>query len=257
MTPLRVHSWGPEDAPAVLVIHGVTNTGARYRRLAEEQLAGLRVLAPDLRGHGDSPWEPPWDSGRHVADLVAVLDAAGLARAVVVGHSFGGLLALRLAARAPHRVRGLVLLDPAVAVAPERAGREAEAARVDEGWQSVAEARVARTALRPEHSRDTVEEDLATFLERGADGRVRFRFSRPAAVCAWSEMAAPPPSLAGFPGAATLVTATRADYVSDTLRAALRRDLGGRLTETGIDAGHMLFWDAPDEVGALVRAAAG
>lgn len=255
MDALHLHSWGPSGGPPVLVVHGVTNTGARYRRLAEEMLPEVRVLAPDLRGHGLSTWEPPWSVEQHVADLLATLDAQGLDRVVVVGHSFGGLLSLHLAATAPGRVRRLVLLDPAVALPADRAEREAAAARADAGWATLDEARSARTALRPPHARATVEEDLATFLERGEDGRLRFRFSREAAAAAWGEMARPAPSLAGFPGEATLVTAERADVVTDALRASLRDDLGDRLTETGIDAGHMLFWDAPDEVAALIRKA--
>jgi lipase len=253
MSRLHVHAWGPVGAPPVLVVHGVTNTGARYRRLAEQQLAGFRVVAPDLRGHGRSTWDPPWSVERHVEDLVRTLDEAAAGPAAVVGHSFGGLVGMALAATVPARVERLALVDPAAAMPPARAGEEAERLRRDEGWASVAEARGARLALRPEHSRDTVDEDLATFLEEGADGRWRFRYSRPAAVAAWSEMAEPAPSLAGYPGRALLVEARRADYVTDPLRGRLREDLGDRLHEETIDAGHMLFWDAPDELGRTLR----
>ncbi len=255
MSALHVHAWGPDGAPPVLVAHGVTNTGARYRRLAQEHLADLRVLAPDLRGHARSTWDPPWSLERHVADLVDTLDAAGIDAATVVGHSYGGVIALHLAATAPARVAGLVLLDPAGALDPARAAREAEDARRDEGWATREEAREARTALRPPHSRDTVDEDLDDFLVEGPDGRVRFAFSRPASVTAWSEMARPAPSLAGYPGRVALAVAGRADYVSDALREALRRDLGDRLEVTTIDAGHALFWDAPDACAGLIRAA--
>ena len=255
MSALHVHQWGPADARPLLVVHGVTNTGARYRRLAQEHLPELRVLAPDLRGHGRSTWDPPWSLERHVADLLDTLDAVGVVRADVLGHSFGGVIGLHLAATAPDRLGALVLLDPAGALEPARAGREAEETRRDEGWASVDEARAARLALRPAHSRDTVEEDLATFLRQGADGRVRFAYSRAAATTAWSEMARPAPSLASFRGRVELVTALRADYVSDGLRSALRRDLGERLTESSIDAGHALFWDAPAESASRVRQA--
>lgn len=255
MTALNVHAWGPPGGSPVLIVHGVTNTGARYRALAQEQLPEARVLAPDLRGHGGSTGDPPWGVESHVADLIDTLDAEGVERALVVGHSFGGLLALHLAAAAPARARALVLLDPAVGLPPARAAAQAEAARRDEGWASEDEARAGREALRPPHARGTVDEDLATFLVRGGDGRVRFRYSRPAVVAAWGEMARPAPSLAGYPGTVTLVAAHLADYVTPSLRDALRRDLGDRLTETGIDAGHMLFWDAPGEVGAIVRGA--
>jgi len=235
------------------MLHGVRNTGARYRRLAEG-LPGVRLLAPDLRGHGDSVWDPPWDAGTHVADLLETMEAEGLDSVPAAGHSFGGLLAMRLAAAAPDRVSRLALLDPAVALPPETCAAEAEATRSDEGWTSAAEARAARLALRPAHARDTVEEDLVTFLARDADGRHRFRFSRPAVICAWSEMAAPPPSLAGYPGPVLLVPARRERYVTDALRAALAADVGGRLVERGIDAGHMLFWDARQELAALLLA---
>lgn len=255
MTALHVHAWGPGEAPPVLVVHGITGTGARYRRLAEGHLCGLRVLAPDLRGHAASTWDPPWTIERHVADLLETLDAAGVARATVVGHSFGGLISMHLAATAPERVGGLVLLDPAGALTPERAARESEIARLDEGWASLDEARAARLGLRPPHSRDTVEDDLTGFLREGPDGRFRFAFSRGASVTAWSEMARPAPALAAYPGRVALATALRADYVSDDLRAALRRDLGDRLSEHGIDAGHALFWDAPAASAALIRGA--
>ncbi len=235
------------------MVHGVRNTGLRYRRLAEEGLPGVRVLAPDLRGHGASTWDPPWDPATHVADLVEAMDAEGLGAAPVAGHSFGGLLALRLAAAAPERVSALALLDPAVSLPPGTCAAQAEADRTDEGWASVEEARAARLALRPEGARDTVEEDLAGFLARGPDGRVRFRFSRPAAICAWSAMAAPPPSLAGYPGPVLLVPALRERYVTEALRVSLAADLGPRLGERGIDAGHMLLWDAREELAAVLR----
>lgn len=253
MSRLHLHAWGPADGRPVLVIHGVTNTGARYRRLAEEELPGLRVLAPDLRGHGHSTWEPPWSVERHVEDLVLTLDGAGVGGAAVVGHSFGGLIGMALASAHPDRVDALGLIDPAVAIAPGRAGEEAEQVRRDDGWATVDEARAARLAMRPDHARDSVEEDLRTFLDEGADGRVRFRYCRPAAVTAWSEMSEPVPSLAAYPGAVLLVEALRADIVTGALRSGLRDDLGPRLREEAIDAGHMLFWDAREELGRLLR----
>lgn len=248
-----MHAWGPAGGRPVLVLHGVTNTGARFRRLAQEELGAMRVLAPDLRGHGRSTWDPPWCVTRHVADVTETLDACGAERVAVVGHSFGGLLGMALAASDPGRVEALALVDPAAVVDPARAGAEAERARRDEGWATVEDARAARLALRPDDARDTVEEDLETFLERGDDGRVRFRHSRPAVVTAWSEMAGPAPVLAAFPGRVLLIEALRADYVSAALRSRLREDVGARLSEEAIDAGHMLFWDARGELGGLLR----
>lgn len=246
-----MHTWGPATGPPVLLIHGVTGHGGRMRRLAERGLAGMRVMAPDLRGHGDSTWDPPWSAARHVADLLETLDAAGLERVAVAGHSFGGLLALHLAAEAPGRVRRVALIDPAVALPPSRAAAEATTTVADPGWDSPEAAREARRRLRPPHAQDTVEEDLVGFLHRAPDGRYRLRYSRPAAICAWSDMAGPPRTPPPVP--TLLVTAARADFVTPALRAALRHELGPALEERTVDAGHMLFWDAHDELAAHLR----
>jgi lipase len=251
VSTLRLHTWGPDGGAPVLLVHGVTGHGGRLRRLAEEGLAGMRVIAPDLRGHGDSTWDPPWGAARHVADLLETLDAARLDVVDVAGHSFGGLLALHLAAEAPARVRRLALIDPAVALPAFRAAAEAATVIADPGWDDFAAAREARRRLRPAHAMDTVDEDLAGFLHIAPDGRHRLRYSRPAAICAWSEMAGPPRTPAPLP--TLLVTAARADFVTPALRSALRRDLGSALDERTIDAGHMLFWDAHDELAAYLR----
>jgi pimeloyl-ACP methyl ester carboxylesterase len=140
-----------------------------------------------------------------------------------------------------------------VALDPPRAAREAEAVVADPGWATVEEAREARRALRPPHSRDTVDADLAVFLRPGADGRLRLHFSRAAAAAAWGVMAEPPPDLTAYAGEVLLVVAGRVDVVTRALREALARGLGPRLTTAGIDAGHMLIIDAAQEVSALVR----
>ncbi len=72
---LHVHQWGEASAPPLLCLHGVSSHGRRFRRLAEQRLAGRhRVIAPDLRGHGLSEWDPPWDLETHVGDISETLD---------------------------------------------------------------------------------------------------------------------------------------------------------------------------------------
>ena len=67
MAALHVHAFGPEDGAPLLLLHGVTSTGLRFRRFVEAELPGVRAIAPDLRGHGDSTWDPPWHLEQHVA----------------------------------------------------------------------------------------------------------------------------------------------------------------------------------------------
>src|SRR5919204_3212686 len=111
---LRLHEWGDRHALPVVCLHGVTGHGRRFRRLAEERLArSFRVLAPDLRGHGFSEWEPPWTIATHVADVLETVAAAGVERAAWLGPSLGGRPILELAPLEPGRVERARLLDPA------------------------------------------------------------------------------------------------------------------------------------------------
>lgn len=258
MTRLTVHRFGQPAGRGtgvpILAIHGVKGHGRRFRRLAEEAWPDRTTLAVDLRGHGGSTWDPPWDVATHLGDLIDTLDAEGVQKAAVVGHSFGGCLATHLAATAPDRVERFALLDPAIALPPARITSEAEETRLDEGWPSREAARRVRRADRPVHAKDVVDEDLAAHLREDPDGRWRFRFSRSAVVVGWSEMARPPVSLAGFRGDGLLLVAGLEDYVTPALRSSLDRDLGSRLTVRTLDVGHMVLWDAFEATAAIVSA---
>src|SRR5439155_10404025 len=102
-------------APGLVCLHGVTSNGGRFKHLAERLADRYHVVAPDLRGHGYSDWEPPWDVEAHLAD---VLESVPDDTRIWVGHSFGGRLVAELAVREPDRVEKLVLLDPALQVLP-------------------------------------------------------------------------------------------------------------------------------------------
>jgi pimeloyl-ACP methyl ester carboxylesterase len=106
----------PFDAakPTVVFIHGVLNDHSVWilqtRYFAHH---GWNVLAPDLPGHCKSAGDPPRSVEEAAAFVIALLDAAGVQRAALVGHSFGSLTALQAAATAPERVSHLALVGTA------------------------------------------------------------------------------------------------------------------------------------------------
>ena len=107
---LRATRW-PGSGTPVLLLHGLAST-RRIWDLVVPGLAGLPVLALDQRGHGDSDRPTaPYDGRTVVADALTALDALGLSRVVVAGHSWGAWTALRVAAAAPERVLAVVCLD--------------------------------------------------------------------------------------------------------------------------------------------------
>ncbi|MBD8058216.1 alpha/beta hydrolase [Cellulomonas sp. JH27-2] len=119
MQPLTIHRYGNPDAPTVVLVHGLTDAGTNWPDLVAHWADAWDVVAPDLRGHGESPrFEPDQlDDAPDVllADLLALLDevAAPDRPVVLVGHSLGGILGLRAALARPDLVRALVLEDPA------------------------------------------------------------------------------------------------------------------------------------------------
>jgi len=87
-----------------------------YMDMLYPEAEGWRVVRYQQRGLIPSAVSGPFSVERHVADAVAVLDTVGVGRAVVLGHSWGGHLALHLALARPDRVAGLVIVDPLGAV---------------------------------------------------------------------------------------------------------------------------------------------
>ena len=130
---------------SVLLIHSGGFTSRQWRKLADQLAPSYRVLAPDLLGYGSEPW--PIGKPFHFHDDVAYLDRLLDEPAHVVGHSYGGLIAMQLALAAPDRVRSLALYEPvAFGVLDEPADQPArdavaqlgpytpDVAGVDEAW---------------------------------------------------------------------------------------------------------------------------
>ncbi len=112
----RLHAavWGPPaapDVPTVLLLHGITGSYMAWNGFVGA-LPDVRLIVPDLRGRGASAaMAGPYGMARHADDMAALLDAAGVGQAVVVGHSMGAFVALVMARRHPERVSRLVLID--------------------------------------------------------------------------------------------------------------------------------------------------
>jgi pimeloyl-ACP methyl ester carboxylesterase len=103
---------GPGTAEPVIAVHGITANSRAWLPVARAVEGRAALLAVDLRGRGASHALPgPYGMEAYARDLLAVLDACGLERAVLVGHSLGAYAVARLAADHPERVRAAVLVD--------------------------------------------------------------------------------------------------------------------------------------------------
>jgi lipase len=250
---LNLHEWGEPSAPVVVCLHGVNAHGRRFRRLAEERLAAHhRVLAPDLRGHGNSDWEPPWTIATHAHDVLETLDAAGVRRALWLGHSFGGRLVLEIAALAPERIERAALLDPAIQLLPHVGFDFAERERADHAFGSPDEAIAARLETGAPTPREYLEEEMREHLVQHADGRFRFRYCQSAVVSMYGELCTPPPPPETLRAPTMLLHSRDFGLVREDQIDAYKAALGDFLEVVAVRGGHMVYWDAYDDTAEAV-----
>lgn len=252
---LHVETFGPPGAAPLLAIHGITGFGARFERLAA-RVPERRWHCVDLRGHGASPPTAPWGTQEHVGDLLEVLDAAGIERCDLVGHSFGGHLAIHALAAAPERFDRVVLLDPASLLDAERAERRALEYARDPGWASEEEARAEIATWFPnEGSQPDYEPEVTRNLGLDeATGRWRMRFSPAVIVAAYGEMCRPLPPLPTDHDVLLLEADPAETSVNDALRQGLAAALGDRLQRAVVPgATHVLFRTELEGTVAAIR----
>lgn len=108
---LHAMHWGAADAPAMVLAHGGGANGHWWTRLAPELAAAFHVVALDFRGHGESDFPESILEGDFESDLQAVLDHLEAPEAILVGHSMGGEVTLRVAAGGRARPRAAILID--------------------------------------------------------------------------------------------------------------------------------------------------
>lgn len=221
--------------------------------MATAHLPEVAIAAPDLIGHGRSSWAAPWTLDANVAALADLLDVDTGGPVVVVGHSFGGAVALNLAAARPDLVAALVLLDPAVGLdggwmrniaddmfaSPDYTDREeARAEKADGSWGEV--------------EPDELDRELEEHLIELPNGRHGWRISIPAMLSYWSELARPITlPRKGIPVSLVCATKTDPPYVTDELLAGL----GGRadFTLLEFDCDHMVPQARPVDTAAVIR----
>lgn len=112
---LRLHyvDWGNPQAPPLLLLHGGRDHCRNWDWVAADLARDWHVVAPDLRGHGDSAWAPDGNYAMHafVYDLAQMIHREGLAPLTIVAHSLGGNIALRYAGLYPENVTRIVAIE--------------------------------------------------------------------------------------------------------------------------------------------------
>ena len=178
---IRLHllDWGqPDDGrPVLLLLHGGVVTARTWGPFCAMLAHKYRLLALDMRGHGDSEWPADGEASHNTMaeDLRGVIQALGVERPIVVGHSVGGMLAMRLMVSDPGLFGGVVLVDvgPETAYAGWKPKDE-----VTENHRLYAETEdyVARNAPRLKRSEEHMRRNAHHEFMQRADGRYQLKY---------------------------------------------------------------------------------
>ena len=229
---LHYLDWGNVGAPPVVCVHGYTSSAEPFNALARHFHDRFHIVAPDVRGHGESAWSPDsaYQYRDQVADLAGLVDQLGLARFTLIGTSMGGIIAMAFAAAHAARLVGLVINDigPDVEEGSQRitqmvGGRPDEFATLEDAMAYRREISPV-TASRP--MSDQREVALGV-LRQQADGRWVWKMD-PAYIRQRVQHGAPPrpalwPVLKSLPCPTLVVWGTESDVL---LEAQARRMVG-------------------------------
>ena len=159
---LRLHyvDWGNASAPPLLLQHGGRDHSRSWDWVARELRRNWHVIAPDLRGHGDSAWSPDgaYTMSAYVYDLAQLIHQQSLAPVTVVAHSLGAMISLRYAGLYPETVRKLVAIEGTGLSTPD--DQAAQARPTAERWRQWIAARRLLSGRLPRRY-PTIEEALA------------------------------------------------------------------------------------------------
>jgi len=250
--PLFHRDFGGTGDPPFVILHGMLGSSRNWQTVGRELAAGRRVFALDLRNHGMSPHARDMSYGAMVVDVVAWMDARGIAPAELIGHSMGGKVAMLIACRHADRVHRLVAVD----IAPRDyswPGRREEFEAMNGLEVGVLRSRAdAESRLEGLIPSWAMRKFIATSLERVPGGGWRWQFNLPVLAAAVSQLERNP-LVPGdrFDGPALFIAGARSAYVQQADHDAIRAHFPSARIETVAESGHNPHVDARE---AFVRA---
>jgi len=240
---LHHERWGDHGLP-VVILHGLFGSLANWRTVAKQLAAHLRVFALDQRDHGRSPHSDQLNYEALAGDALEFIEHNGLAPAVVLGHSMGGKVAMKLALDHSDRVSHLIVVDIAPTKQSEGLRPVLDAMMaVDPAVCASREAVDRALAERLPDSR--LRQFLLTNVERGATGAFRWRLNLPTIAAHFDELAAAIEGAHPYAGPSLFLRGERSGYVADSDLPIIERWFPAAKIVTISGAGHWLHADAP------------
>ena len=248
---MRLNLIETGGGPPVVLLHGLFGAARNFGAVQRALSPRFRVIAIDARDHGASPHAPGMTYETLAADMLETLDAAGITRAAVIGHSMGGKTAMTAALLAPERTARLLVAD--IAPVPYHHGNASVATALRaiplHPGLTRAEAEAALTGAVPLAS---VRAFLIQNLQFGPSPRWRIGLEEIAAAIPDLEGWRTPPGT--YPGPALFVSGAQSDYVLPEHRPLIRALFPASRFVSVKNAGHWLHADNPAGFLSVVEA---
>ena len=255
---------GPHERPPILCIPGLTRNARDFESVGDRYAGEWRVIAIDLRGRGASAFDPKpanYAPAVYVADVMKLLDQLGIADAVFIGTSLGGLITMLLAASDNERIAGALLNDIGPVIDQAGIDRIVDYVGHDErfaSWDDVTEALVSR-------HRETFPKWGADDWARSArrtcreeSGKIRFDYDM--RIADNFERAAQVPQIDAWPffraldgRPVTILRGELSDLLSDETASAMASAIDDVELVTVPDVGHVPNLEEPESLAAIDR----
>jgi pimeloyl-ACP methyl ester carboxylesterase len=267
---LRLHyaDWGNEGAPTVILVHGGRDHCRSWDVVARSLQPHFHVIAPDLRGHGDSDWTKggSYALTEYVYDLAQLVRAVAAPQVILVGHSMGGMVSLIYSGSCPQQVSRLVVLDGVTMLpdSPKPPPHERITkwigqldklhGRTPRRYRTIEDAAAQMMIYNKRLSRELALHLATHGVRQNEDGTYGWKFDpyqRASAphrlwpddhVSLWSRITCP-----------TLLLNAGESFLAGPRAAGLERYFPQARVETIVGAGHWLHHDRPQEVIGAIR----
>lgn len=252
---LAIHylDWGAADRPVLVMLHGIFQSARTYDHIAARLTDDYRVIAMDLRGHGESDWSPAaaYTADDYARDLHALVGQLDLQRVAITGCSIGGRVAQVYAGLHPDRVSRVIMQDVGPA-RPESTTRTltARVGRDEDGWASEEELFQSLRRNPGQVSEEIHRRQVQYETRRLPNGRIAWRYdpkvtSGLGPIELWSSVERTRvPLLYVVGGRSRLVTAAEQERLVALPHVEV---------VTIPDAGHYPHQDSPDRLVAVIR----
>jgi len=248
---------GGADRPPLVILHGLLGSSRNWQTTGRDLAATHHVCALDARNHGGSPAAEPMDYDAMVADVIGWLDAQGLERVTLLGHSMGGKTAMLLACRHPARVERLIVVDIAPRNYRWAAHREEFAAMNELDLATLGSRAEAEKCFEARVTDWAMRKFLATNLDRDEAGRWRWIINLPVLTAALPTLERNPLDPADrFSGPTRFIAGGRSTYITAEDHPVIHRQFPAAQIEVIPASGHNPHMETREAFVAAVRASA-